>query len=171
MEGKDLTAIAGSDFLARQQMLDVDKWLASERAGRDLCGTLSFCGFCVKGETNPCAKAEFRYKMREALDELAGLCDIAVVKLGPDGSMVKCGCEYHKIDAWPAATIDATGAGDLYAAGFMYAHAHGMPIKVCGEVGSIISAKVVEVIGPKVDIPRWKGAKQEIRNLMGINEN
>ena len=108
---------------------------------------------------------------REALDELAGLCDIAVVKLGPDGSMVKCGCEYHKIDAWPAATIDATGAGDLYAAGFMYAHAHGMPIKVCGEVGSIISAKVVEVIGPKVDIPRWKGAKQEIRNLMGINEN
>lgn len=108
---------------------------------------------------------------REALDELAGLCDIAVVKLGPDGSMVKCGCEYHKIDAWPAATIDATGAGDLYAAGFMYAHAHGMPIKVCGEVGSIISAKVVEVIGPKVDIPRWKSAKQEIRNLMGINEN
>ena len=85
--------------------------------------------------------------------------------------MVKCGCEYHKIDAWPAATIDATGAGDLYAAGFMYAHAHGMPIKVGGEVGSIISAKVVEVIGPKVDIPRWKSAKQEIRNLMGINEN
>ncbi len=70
MEGKDLTAIAGSDFLARQQMLDVEKWLSSERAGRDLCGTMAFCGYCVKAETNPCAKAEFRMKMREALDEL-----------------------------------------------------------------------------------------------------
>ena len=47
MEGKDLTAIAGSDFLARQQMLDVEKWLSSERAGRDLCGTMAFCGYCV----------------------------------------------------------------------------------------------------------------------------
>lgn len=86
MEGKDLTAIAGSDFLARQQMLDVEKWLASERAGRDLCGTLSFCGFCVKGETNPCAKAEFRYKMREALEELgseAAAADGSSAESGP----------------------------------------------------------------------------------------
>lgn len=104
---------------------------------------------------------------REALDEIAELCDIAVVKLGPGGSMIKSGCQYCRIEAWPAATIDATGAGDLYAAGFLYAHAHGMPIRICGEVGSAISAKVVEVIGPKVDIPRWKSAKRAIRRLMG----
>ena len=104
------------------------------------------------------------------MDDIAAVCKIAVVKLGPDGSMVKSGNEYHKIDAWPANTIDATGAGDIYAAGFLYAHSYGMPIKICGEVGSIISAKVVEVIGPKVDIPRWKDAKREIRALMGIKE-
>jgi len=56
--------------------------------------------------------------------------------------------------------------GDIYAAGFIYAHSLGMPLKVCGEVGSIISAKVVEVIGPKIDIPRWKVAKTEIRELI-----
>jgi hypothetical protein len=33
-------------------------------------------------------------------------------------------------------------------------------------VGSIIAAKVVEVIGPKIDIPRWKAAKTEIRELI-----
>ena len=44
-----------------------------------------------------------------------------------------------------------------------------MPIKVCGEVGSIIAAKVVEVIGSKIDIPRWKEAKQEIRELLRAN--
>jgi len=116
------------------------------------------------------AKAFTKKEPREALDDIASVCKIAVVKLGPEGSMVKSGNEYYKIEAWPANTIDATGAGDIYAAGFLYAHSYGMPIKTCGEVGSIISAKVVEVIGPKVDIPRWKEAKKEIRALMGIKE-
>ena len=115
------------------------------------------------------AKAFTRMEPREALDELARHCDIAVVKIGKDGSMLKSGDEYHFIEAWPADTIDATGAGDTYAAGFLYAHSLGMPLKICGEVGSIIAAKVVEVIGTKIDIPRWKAAKQEIRELISAN--
>ncbi len=112
------------------------------------------------------ARAFTRKEPREAVDELARLCEIAVVKVGKDGSMVKRGDEYHSIEAWPAATIDATGAGDTYAAGFLYAHSLGMPLKTCGEVGSILAAKVVEVIGTKIDVPRWKAAKQEIRERM-----
>ena len=115
------------------------------------------------------AKSFTRLEPREALDELARHCSIAVVKIGKDGSMLKCGDEYHYIEAWPADTIDATGAGDTYAAGFLYAHSLGMPLKVCGDVGSIIAAKVVEVIGTKIDIPRWKAAKQEIRGLIAAN--
>ena len=115
-------------------------------------------------------EAEAGLAPREALDEIAHHCEIAVVKVGKDGSMVKSGDEYHFIPAWPAATIDATGAGDTYAAGFLYAHSLGMPLKVCGEVGSIIAAKVVEVIGTKIDIPRWKAAKQEIRELICLNQ-
>ena len=103
---------------------------------------------------------------REALDEIALHCKTAVVKVGKKGSMVKSGDEYHFIEPWPGEAIDATGAGDTYAAGFLYAHSLGMPLKVCGDVGSIISAKVVEVIGTKIDIPRWKSAKREIRALM-----
>lgn len=105
---------------------------------------------------------------REALDKIAEICDIAVVKIGKDGSMIKQGEEYHYIEAWPADTIDATGAGDTYAAGFLFAHSHGLTLKECGDVGSIVAAKVVEVIGPKIDIPRWKLAKQEIRELTGL---
>lgn len=102
----------------------------------------------------------------KALDEIAKMCSIAVVKVGKDGSMIKSGDEYHFIEAWPADTIDATGAGDTYAAGFLYAHSLGLPLKVCGEAGSIIAAKVVEVIGTKIDIPRWKVAKRELRELI-----
>jgi len=116
------------------------------------------------------ARAFTKKEPREAIDELARLCDIAVVKVGKDGSMVKQGDEYHYIPAWPAATIDATGAGDTYAAGFLYAHSLGMPLKVCGEIGSVIAAKVVEVIGTKIDVPRWKAAKQEIRALIAANQ-
>ena len=115
------------------------------------------------------ARAFTKKEPREAIDELARLCDIAVVKVGKDGSMVKQGDEYHYIPAWPAATIDATGAGDTYAAGFLYAHSLGMPLKVCGEIGSVIAAKVVEVIGTKIDVPRWKAAKKEIRELIAAN--
>lgn len=107
---------------------------------------------------------------REALDEIAKLCKVAVVKIGKDGSMIKSGDEYHYIEAWPADTIDATGAGDIYAAGFLYAHSTGQTLKMCGDIGSIVAAKVVEVIGPKIDIPRWKKAKQEIRDLLGVEK-
>ena len=104
----------------------------------------------------------------KALEVISRLCTIAVVKVGKHGSWVKSAGEKHYIEAWPADTIDATGAGDTYAAGFLYAHACGMPLKICGEVGSIIAAKVVEVIGTKIDVPRWRDAKVEIRKLMSI---
>ncbi len=107
----------------------------------------------------------------EALREISRHCSTAIVKVGKDGSWVRSGEEEYHIDAWPAETIDATGAGDTYAAGFIYAHSIGMPLKVCGEIGSIIAAKVVEVIGTKIDIPRWKAAKQEIRELIAKNQD
>lgn len=106
---------------------------------------------------------------REAMREISKLCTIAVVKVGKDGSWIRSGEEEHFIPIWPADPVDATGAGDTYAAGFLYAHSLGMPLKVCGEVGSIIAAKVVEVIGSKIDIPRWREAKKEINALIARN--
>ena len=117
------------------------------------------------------AKAFTKMEPRDAIDELARHCKIAVVKVGKAGSMVKSGDDYYFIEPWPATPIDATGAGDTYAAGFLYAHSLGMPLLVCGQIGSIIAAKVVEVIGTKIDIPRWREAKDEIRALIAANSN
>ncbi|MBO4605503.1 MAG: adenosine kinase [Bacteroidales bacterium] len=104
-----------------------------------------------------------------ALDDISKHCKIAVVKVGKAGSYVKSGDQEYFIEPWPADPVDATGAGDTYAAGFLYAHSLGMPLRVCGEVGSIIAAKVVEVVGTKIDIPRWRDAKKEIRELIAAN--
>ena len=103
---------------------------------------------------------------QDGLRELSKHCEIAVVKEGKNGSWVKKGDEEYYIPAWPANPVDATGAGDTYAAGFLYAHSLGLPLKTCGEVGSIIAAKVVEVVGTKIDIPRWRDAKLEIKDLI-----
>lgn len=108
---------------------------------------------------------------REALEEISRHCKIAAVKVGKDGSMVQSGDEYHFIKPWPAKAIDGTGAGDTYAAGFLYAHSLGLPLKTCGEIGTIIAAKVVEVVGTKIDIPRWRDAKLEIRQLIDSVKN
>lgn len=106
---------------------------------------------------------------RAALEVLARISETAIVKVGKAGSWLKRGDEVQFVEPWPADPVDATGAGDTYAAGFLYAHSLGMPLRVCGEVGSIIAAKVVEVIGTKIDIPRWKDAKAEIRELIAKN--
>ena len=103
---------------------------------------------------------------REGLREIARMCEVAVVKVGKDGSWVRSAESEYFIPACPAEPIDGTGAGDTYAAGFLYAHSLGMPLEVCGKVGSIIAARVVEVVGTKIDVPRWKAAKAEIRELI-----
>ena len=105
----------------------------------------------------------------EGMRELAKHCETAIVKVGKDGSWVKKGEEEYYIPAWPAEPVDGTGAGDTYAAGFLYAHSLGRPLKVCGEIGSIIAAKVVEVVGTKIDVPRWRDAKKEIKELIAAN--
>lgn len=105
---------------------------------------------------------------RAALDRISELCDTAIVKVGKAGSWLKRGDEVHFVEPWPGVAIDATGAGDTYAAGFLYAHSLGLPLRACGEIGSVIAAKVVEVIGTKIDIPRWRDAKEEIKRLVSM---
>ncbi|UCG27297.1 MAG: adenosine kinase [Bacteroidales bacterium] len=92
----------------------------------------------------------------EALHHFAEMCDIAVVKTGKSGSLVKRGEEFHKIGIIPAESVDTTGAGDLYAAGFLYGLTKNLPLNRCGEMGALLSGRVIEVIGSKVDESQWK---------------
>ncbi len=90
-----------------------------------------------------------------AVFHLASMCEIAVVKLGANGSIIKKSEHYCKINAVPANAVDTTGAGDLYAAGFLFGLAQELPLNKCGDLGSMISSKVVETIGAKLDRSEW----------------
>jgi sugar/nucleoside kinase (ribokinase family) len=101
----------------------------------------------------------------EALEELAGMCEVAVVKIGREGSLVKNGNSKFEIGVIPVKSVDTTGAGDLYASGFLYGMVNGFDLKKCGTIGSILAGKVIENIGPKIDEERWRVIYRMIQTL------
>ncbi len=103
----------------------------------------------------------------EALNILSEICEIAVVKTGSKGSLIKRGEEIVKVDTLSVVSRDTTGAGDLYAAGFLYGLCCDDNLENCGAYGSILAGNVIEVIGPKMDDERWgkiKACVREVKN-------
>jgi len=98
----------------------------------------------------------------DALIEIAEMCSIAVVKLGARGSLIKSGDCVVNIDAISAKSIDTTGAGDIYASGFLYALAEGYGLEVGGKIGSLLAGNVVEVMGAKIPDETWQKLYPEI---------
>jgi sugar/nucleoside kinase (ribokinase family) len=90
---------------------------------------------------------------------------IMVVKLGAEGSFCITGGEMIRIGVRPSRAVDTTGAGDLYAAGFIYGHLQGRPPEICGKMGAILSGRIIELIGAKMDESTWEILRREIRAL------
>ncbi|MFZ5940464.1 MAG: adenosine kinase [Bacteroidota bacterium] len=102
----------------------------------------------------------------EAILEAGILVDIAVVKLGAEGSMVYSNGKLHRIGVRPTNPVDTTGAGDLYAAGFLYGLIMEQDLEICGKIGSILAGKVIEGIGAKMDEATWERLRREIKALI-----
>ena len=104
----------------------------------------------------------------DALNSISAICDIAVIKVGKEGSLIKRGEEVIRIGTIPVQCIDTTGAGDLYASGFLYGYADGLSLEKCGIFGSVLAGHVIEIVGARMDELRWKKIvrllKEEIDN-------
>ncbi|MDR0939109.1 MAG: adenosine kinase [Mediterranea sp.] len=103
----------------------------------------------------------------EALARLAARCDIAVVKVGAAGSYASRAGQTVHADAIPVPkVIDTTGAGDYFAAGFLYALIHGHPLRQCAEVGALLSGNVIQVVGTTMTAERWTEIKLNIKAIL-----
>jgi len=80
--------------------------------------------------------------------EMAKMAKIAIVKIGKKGSIICAKDEIFRINAVEAKAIDTTGAGDLWASGFLYGYLHDWPLEKCGELASAVAAEVIQVMGP-----------------------
>ncbi len=98
--------------------------------------------------------AEFtgKEKAMEALDEISKLCEIAVVKLGKEGSLIKSKGIVYVIPAFKTNAVDTTGAGDMYAAGVLFGIANNIPLERAGKIGSWAASKVVSQIGARLNV-------------------
>jgi sugar/nucleoside kinase (ribokinase family) len=111
------------------------------------------------------AEALTHKKTNKALDAMADMAEVAVLKMGKDGSMIKRGSEKYKVGIEKVKSVDTTGAGDLYAAGFLYGYCNDQSLEVCGKVGSILGGHITEVIGAKMDEQKWKMVKEKVSKI------
>ena len=96
----------------------------------------------------------------EAIAELRQHCQFAAITTGAAGSVIITGDDVIEVQAQPVRrVVDTTGAGDLYAAGFLYGVTTGRPLPECGRLGSIAASEVISHVGPRPLV--------ELRTLVG----
>lgn len=86
------------------------------------------------------------------------LCEVAAVKMGKKGAYVSSKGEVVRIEPVVVErAVDTTGAGDLWAAGFLYGWLTGKSLEDAGRFGSILGAEVVQVMGASLGVDDWEG--------------
>ena len=105
----------------------------------------------------------------DALQTIAEQCDVAIVKIGKEGSLILADGETYKIDIIPVKTLDTTGAGDQYAAGFLYGYINKLGFKKCGKIGALLAGKVIENYGARISSNLWDEILQTTESI--IKEN
>ena len=92
-------------------------------------------------------------------------CEIAVVKIGAKGAYIQRGNEIVTIPPMKADVVDTTGAGDMWAAGFLAGLVKGENLQKCGMMGAIVAKNIIEVMGAKMDDERWDNIHAAIAKL------
>ena len=142
----------------------------AQKAGREVALTLSD-GFCVDRH-----RAEFRTLVKDqvdilfaneseikslyqtdSFDEAASQVEkevkLAVLTRSAKGAVIKSGGKTIAVSAVPVPkVVDTTGAGDLYAAGFLYGHATGKDLETCGKLGSLAASEIISHVGARPDV-------------------
>lgn len=87
---------------------------------------------------------------QSAIDAVRGDCTLAAITRGEKGSLAVSRENTVEVDAHPIEKlVDTTGAGDLYAAGFLYGLTHGHELVDCARLGGLAAAEVIQHIGPR----------------------
>ncbi len=98
-----------------------------------------------------------------SLELFAAKVGLAVVKLGKDGVLLAQGSERLKVPARVVEAIDTTGAGDLWAAGFLHGLAQGYGLEHSARLGCVLGSEVVQIMGALIPEQGW----DRIHRFMG----
>jgi sugar/nucleoside kinase (ribokinase family) len=112
------------------------------------------------------SKAFTGIEPEKALIVLSGMTETVILKVGAEGSWLKNRNELIKVSAFPVNCIDTTGAGDLYAAGFLFGMAEGLNLERCGIIGSLMAGKVIEIVGARMHREKFREIRKEIEEII-----
>ena len=97
-----------------------------------------------------------------ALTKIGEDCKLAAVTMSEEGAIIIRGGERVRVPAYPIEElVDTTGAGDLFAAGFLYGYTQGRSLQDCGKLGCLAAAVVIQQIGPRPMASLTEAAKKE----------
>ena len=92
-------------------------------------------------------------EVESALRLTRSICDLVIVTCGSKGCLISVGGETLEIDAVPVKkVIDTTGAGDLFAAGFLFGFTHGYEVSESAKIGSTMAAEVISQVGARPEL-------------------
>ncbi|MDH4122141.1 MAG: adenosine kinase [Deltaproteobacteria bacterium] len=89
---------------------------------------------------------------KQAMKDLRSLTEGAVITLGAQGALISQGEITLQVPAFPVAqVVDTTGAGDAFAAGFLYGLSKGAGLESCGKLGACFASRVIARMGPRLE--------------------
>nr|GMC54203.1 adenosine kinase [Ipomoea batatas] len=173
----NLDVIDAAIRIAKQEGLNVSLDLASFEMVRKFrqplvqlleSGKIDLC-FANEDEAKELLSGEGDTDPEAALEFMAKYCKWAVVTLGQKGCIAKHGKEVVCVPAiGESKAIDATGAGDLFASGFLYGLIKGLPLEACCQVGSCSGGSVIRALGGEVTPENWQWMYKQMQTK-GLN--
>lgn len=103
---------------------------------------------------------------QEAVKALEKQVDVALVTLGKEGSLIGSHGQFYLVDAEGGKPVDTTGAGDNFAAGFLYGQSMGASLVQSAQIGSMLSGYVIDVVGPQVPADKWEQIKLKVKAIL-----
>ncbi|RDX87218.1 hypothetical protein CR513_31341, partial [Mucuna pruriens] len=173
----NLEVIQAAILLAKQEGLLVSLDLASFEMVRNFkqpllklleSGNIDLC-FANEDEATELLRGEQNADPVTAVEFLAKYCQWAVVTLGSNGCIAKHGNEIARVPAiGETKASDATGAGDLFASGFLYGVVKGLSLEECCKVGACSGGSVVRSLGGEVTLENrhWMYKQMQIQDLL-----
>lgn len=103
---------------------------------------------------------------QEAVKALEKQVHVALVTLGKDGSLIGSEGKFYHVDAEGGKPVDTTGAGDNFAAGFLYGQSVGASLVQSAQIGSMLSGYVIDVVGSQVPADKWEQIKLKVKTIL-----
>lgn len=101
----------------------------------------------------------------EGAAKLSTLCSVAIVTVGEMGCWIGCKGQSFLCPGFKVRAVDTTGAGDLFAAGFLCGYLKGLPLEICGYWGNLTGSTVVQQFGAEIPQSKWKELKQAMQQI------